>query len=122
MDTGPFPALIDPAVPLYLGLLVAPGWLCRLLYRRYFGLEPEPIGHEVLATVSLSLLLSSASLFLVPAVRFVPMLAPVWLFLALAVVPVVTAYLYAWHRAGGRPDLGELVLGRGTPRVDRENA
>ena len=126
MDTNSLP---DPATLLYLGLLVAPGWIFRQLYRRYLGLESESIGYELLATVSLSALLSSVSLLLLAPLRNVPELAFMWLFYAMVLTPVLAAFLYLWYRTGEWPNLGKMLLGSGaqragggTSRGDREGA
>lgn len=129
MDPNSLPGLLEPRTLLFFALFVTPGWLMRLFWRHYRAAEPEPIGAEILATVSLSLLST--------AVSFVPFaflldrtpadvdrqLILLWLLLAVAVVPVVAAYLYVWHRAGKRPDLGVLVWGPKLPgREDAEKA
>lgn len=124
MDPNSLPGLLEPRTLLFFALFVTPGWLMRIFWRRYLAAEPEPIGAEILATVSLSLL-STAVSFLPVAVLLG--LAPaeldgviglLWLLLAVVILPVAAAHLYVWYRAGAKPNLGDLVLGKKLSRRD----
>lgn len=92
MDPNSLPGLLEPRTLLFFALFVTPGWLMRLFWRRYRAAEPEPIGAEILATVSLSLLSTTVSslllavgLELAPA-RLDPLVALLWLLLAVAIL------------------------------------